>query len=320
MSHRQPPAANFIFWLFFALTAVVAGWTKPAAAQTWRVALIGDTPYSNYERAELPKMLKSITDHHVDLIAHIGDFKHGGDRCDDALFEDRFRLFETSRAPLLFVPGDNEWSDCNRPSNGAYDPLERLARLRELFWQDAQTLGRRKLGLERQPGQFPEHARLGIGPVLFVTLNIPGGDNNFSKDGEPSEEYLVRNPAVIDWLRDSFALARHDKLAGIALLFQANPGFTNLAMGVPLPGYRQLLDVLRVETLNFPGQVLVVHGDSHINRIDQPLRDTHGKLVRNLTRLETFGYPLMGWTLAVIDSESPGLFRFETHPWPVSLP
>ena len=31
---------------------------------------------------------------------------------------------------------------------------------------------------------------------------------------------------------------------------------------------------------------------------------------------ETFGYPLMGWTRGIIDTDSPALFRFETHPWP----
>ncbi|MBK7462684.1 MAG: metallophosphoesterase [Betaproteobacteria bacterium] len=112
-------------------------------AETWRFALIGDTPYSDYERAELPKMLDAIADRHVDLIAHIGDFKHGGDRCDDAMFEDRLRLFENSRAPFSFVPGDNEWTDCRRPSNGAYDPLERLDKLRRLFWQDGLSLGQK---------------------------------------------------------------------------------------------------------------------------------------------------------------------------------
>lgn len=321
MKYRQPKAKeNFIFGLFFGLTAAIAGWATPAGAETWRVALIGDTPYSAYERAELPKMLDAIADRHVDLIAHIGDFKHGGDRCDDAVFNDRLELFQNSRAPFLFVPGDNEWSDCDRPSNGAYDPLERLGKLRSLFWRDEQTLGRKKLGLEKQSGEYAEHARLRIGPVLFVTLNVPGGNNNFSKTGEPSEEYMARNPVVLDWLQDSFALARRERLAGIVLLFQANPGFTNLAMGMPLPGYRHLLDVLREETLQFPGKVLVVHGDSHINRIDQPLRDQHGRSIRHFTRLETFGYPLMGWTLAIIDSESPALFRFESHPWLVKLP
>jgi hypothetical protein len=45
------------------------------------------------------------------------------------------------------------------------------------------------------------------------------------------------------------------------------------------------------------------------------LRDDNGKPIANLTRVETFGYPLMGWTRGIIDTDSPTLFRFETRPW-----
>ena len=104
-----------------------------ASAETWRFALIGDTPYSDTERAELPKMLAAITEQQVAFIAHIGDFKSGATRCDDATFEDRLRLFDASRVPFIFVPGDNEWTDCDRINNGAYDPLERLGKLPSCF-------------------------------------------------------------------------------------------------------------------------------------------------------------------------------------------
>lgn len=104
------------------------------------------------------------------------------------------------------------------------------------------------------------------------------------------------------------------------LLFQADPGFTNFAMGMPLPSYREFLAVLRDETIKYPGQVVAVHGDSHISRIDKPLRDKRGNQITNFTRVETFGYPAMGWTRGVIDSESPILFNFETHPWPSVWP
>jgi len=40
-------------------------------------------------------------------------------------------LFETFEAPLIFVPGDNEWTDCHRQNNGSYDPIERL----EIFFK-----------------------------------------------------------------------------------------------------------------------------------------------------------------------------------------
>ena len=229
---------------------------------------------------------------------------------------DRQQLFNASRVPFIFIPGDNEWTDCGRQTNGAYDPLERLALLRSLFWQRPDSLGRRTITLERQPGAYPEHSRLRLGPVLFVTLNLPGPGNNAGRRAEPSAEFRARNPFVLDWVRESFALARREKLKGIALLFQADPGFRHFGQGLAHRGFRDFLETVRQEALDFPGQVALIHGDTHVSRIDHPLRDAHGKPLANLIRAETFGYPLMGWTRGVIDDESPALFRFETYPWP----
>jgi hypothetical protein len=53
--------------------ACCSPWT--AAAETWRFAAIGDTPYSDYERRELPRMLDDIAAEHASLIVHAGDFK-----------------------------------------------------------------------------------------------------------------------------------------------------------------------------------------------------------------------------------------------------
>ncbi len=320
INSRAVCTVNWKFCLKIGLTAVVASWLTLASAETWRFALIGDVPYSDHERAELPAMLDAIADRHAEFVAHIGDFKHGKDRCDDALFEDRRQLFDASRVPFIFVPGDNEWTDCSRKSNGAYDPLERLGKLRSLFWNKNQSLGRKKIALLRQSEKSPEHARFRVGPVLFVSLNIPGGNNNWTKTGGPSQEYLARNPLVLQWLKESFTIARHDGLAGIVILFQANPGFTNFALGMPQPSYREFLDTLREETIRFSGQVVAVHGDSHISRIDKPLHDQRGNQIANFTRIETFGYPVMGWTYGLIDTESATLFRFETHPWPIRQP
>ena len=286
-----------------------------AQAEIWHFGLIGDTPYSAEERRQLPFMLQAINHHPMAFIAHVGDIKNGQDRCDDALFIDRWKLFNSSLAPFIFIPGDNEWSDCERLSNGAYDPLERLNKLRELFWPDNFSLGQKKLTLERQAGNYPEHSRFRIGPVLFVTLNIPGGGNNFGLRDEPSREFIQRNPVVVAWLKDSFALARREKLHGIVLLFQADPHFKRFAQGLSYRGYQDFLNNLSAETQNFTGQVVAVHGDSHNSRIDHPLRDAQGKKLSNFTRVETFGYPVMGWTRGIIDTDSPTLIRFEEKPW-----
>lgn len=298
-------------WLFL-LVLLATG----VEAETWRFGLIGDVPYSDYERRELPRMIEAMADTHLDFIAHIGDIKHGKDRCDDSLFDDRYRLFNASKVPFVFVPGDNEWTDCDRPSNGAYDPLERLDALRRLFWKDGYSLGQKKVALEKQAGKYVEHTRFRLGPVLFVTLNVPGSNNNFGLTQEAKPEFLARNPVVLQWIKDGFALARREQLAGIVLMFQANPGFRHFSQNLTHLAYKDFLTTLNDEMLHFPGQVVAVHGDTHISRIDHPLRDGNGKPIERFTRVETFGYPQMGWTRGVIDTDSPALFRFETYRWP----
>ena len=291
--------------------------TGAAQAETWRFGLIGDVPYSDYQRQELPHMIDAMAEHHLDFIAHIGDIKHGKDRCDDSLFADRYRVFNASTVPFVFVPGDNEWTDCDRPSNGAYDPLERLEALRRLFWKDGYSLGQKKLALERQPGKYPEHSRFRLGPVLFVTLNLPGSNNNFGLTQDAKPEFLARNPVVLNWMKDSFALARREKLAGVVLLFQANPGFRHFSQNLTHLAFKDFLMALSEELNGYTGQVVAVHGDTHINRIDHPLRDGNGKPMERFRRVETFGYPLMGWTRGVIDTNTPTLFHFESYSWPL---
>jgi hypothetical protein len=296
---------------------LLACFSLSVQAETWRFALIGDTPYNDYERQELPRMIEAIAAEHVDFIVHAGDFKHGQEVCSDALFEDRRALFDASPIPFVYVPGDNEWSDCSRVSAGHFDPRERLARLRELFMPTDNSLGQRPLQLDRQPGPYREHQRWRLGPVLFASLNVPGGNNNYLRSGEASAEARARMPLVLSWLRESFALARREALPAIVIVMQANPGFKHFGSGLSDRGYRELLEALREEAMQFPGQIVLVHGDTHWQRIDQPLRNpVTGRRLTNFTRVETFGYPFLGWIKVHVDTDAPALFRFETYAWP----
>lgn len=298
------------------LTLLLLAASSLLQAEVWEFGLIGDVPYSPRERIELPHMLDAMGSRPLAFIAHVGDIKNGKDVCDDALYLDRFQLFNASRVPFVLIAGDNEWADCERRSNGSYAPLERLDKLRSIFWKDAFSLGQRKIALEQQKGPYREHARFQIGPVLFVTLNMPGGRNNWDAWDQPSAEYKARQPFVGTWLKESFALARQKKLPGIVVLFQANPGFKHFAQTLTHRAYEDFLSLLQQETLNFDGKVVAVHGDTHQSRIDHPLRDRQGKRVMRFTRIETHGYPLMGWTHGIIDSDDAALFRFTRYDWP----
>ncbi len=288
-----------------------------AHAESWTFAVIGDTPYSDRERRELPLLLGEIANEHPAFIVHVGDFKKSSERCSDEIFVDRQVLFNSSRLPLVYVPGDNEWSDCKRLIAGHFDEQERLGKLRQLFFAEPRSLGKTTLAVEQQSDAFPEQLRWRLGPLLFVTLNVPGPNNNFGMRPQASAEFRSRNPAVIDWLKQGFATARREKSAAIVIAMQGNPGFKHFAAGLGHSGYRKLLETLRSETLSFPGQVLLVHGDTHWQRIDHPLRDPKtGKALANFTRLESFGYPFMGWVKVVADTQTPGLFRFEVRRHP----
>ena len=289
-----------------------------AQAESWQFAVIGDTPYSNRERKEFPVLLREIEAANPAFILHAGDFKGSSDECDDGIFRDRLMLFNRSPRPFIYTPGDNEWTDCADLAAGSYDPIERLNKLRQLFFKAPRSLGRITIPVEQQSAESPENLRWQLGPVVFLSLNVPGPNNHYGLLRTPSAEFRIRNPLILDWLRQGFARARQQNARGIVILMQGDPAFNQFIGPLAHSGYRELLETLRSESEAFAGQVLLIHGDTHSHRIDQPLKRRNGQPLTNFTRLETFGSPFMGWEKVTIDSETPGLFRFETHIHPMS--
>jgi len=91
-----------------------------------------------------------IADPKVSRVVHLGDIKNGSSRCDTTYFQARLADFNRFADPLVYTPGDNEWTDCHRANNGAYLPIERLDTLRRLFFAKlGQTLGKRRAAVIR---------------------------------------------------------------------------------------------------------------------------------------------------------------------------
>jgi len=236
--------------------------------------------------------------------------------------------------PLVYVPGDNEWTDCHRINNGGYNALEREAFMRQTMFADERSFGRRMRLQHQGPpaGEYSENTRWTRGEVVFVSLNIPGSNNNNVHPGEcvssksvrtqpdcdaDNAEYQARDAANIQWLRDSFALARSRGMRGLMVIFQADPGFDlpetetfNERAQPQFDGYTAFLNALVAETQAFDGQVVLVHGDTHFFKQDKPLVD-QAHLIPNLTRLETFGSPNVHWVKVTVDPHGRNLFTFE---------
>ncbi len=279
------------------------------AGERFEVALIGDARYRPDEYPKFLRVRDVINAERVAFTIHIGDIKGGGS-CADRVYTEARELFDGFDSPLVYTPGDNEWTDC-----GDRRPRERLAFLRRVFFTDDQSLGRQRLRLERQSTDYPENARWRFNRVTFATLHVVGSNNNLPEATRPegtlgdAGEYAARNAANLAWLAQTFQAARADGSVAVVLAMQADPAFERAP--AQRPGYADLLAALARETEAFAKPVALVHGDSHVSRVDRPLEDpATGRTVENFTRVETFGSPDIHWVRAIVDPDDPEVFTF----------
>jgi hypothetical protein len=273
-------------------------------------AVIGDTPYYPHEEVYLRGLLQSLASEPLEFVVHVGDIKSASSRCDDGLYAARRALFAGSARPFVLVPGDNDWVDCQRPAGGGYDPVERLGAMRKEFFQGSFSLGTQTMQLERQSddaahASYAEHARWTVGPVVFVTLNIAGGTNQYGQS-----EARERMRAVSAWLGAGFARARALDAPGIVIIFHGDPHFELAPGSRRRRGYDAFLDELATEARRFGNPVLLIHGDRHLYKVDQPWREGL-RAAPNVTRLSTFGSPFVNWVRVRVDPGSEKLFRIE---------
>jgi hypothetical protein len=309
MSFR-PAACALVFHLVTTTPALAAG-------QPFAFALMGDAPYAAEEEQPVAEMIDVINRQPVEFVVHIGDIKNGHSPCSDELFRDRLELFSRSRHPFIYTPGDNEWTDCHRWSDGGYDPVERLRRLREIFYPDDYSLGQSKLKLKRQSddanfADYRENTRWLMHNVIFVTVNVPGSNNNYNRSAASDAEYRDRNDANKRWLRKAYAEARRPGVLGLAIFFQADPKFERMTRYSSSSGYRDMMALVCAETRALKKPVMLGHGDTHRYRVDRPLRNMQsGKPIDNFLRVETYGSPTIGWVRITVDPAGAQLFRVE---------
>ncbi len=306
-----------------------------ASAQTapFSFGLWGDLPYA--KNGDGPKLKPLVADMNAsDIVFSIfdGDTKDGSSECTDASFTDAVALFDSLKRPMIYVPGDNEWTDCHRTNNGGYDNLERLAHLRKTMFAGPDSFGQTRLPLDHQgkPGEkYAENTRLVHNGILFVGLNIPGSNNNKVLDDKEctkksarkpancaadNAEYEERDAANIAWMKEAFVLAKSTKAPGVVLTFQADLGFdlpetedVNERKAPGFDGYDRFVDALVAEAKAYDGQIMIVHGDTHFFKVDKPLID-QAHLIANVTRVETFGSPNAHWVKVTVDPAARELF------------
>lgn len=321
--------------------AIAASLTACASApgttgSGYSFGLWGDMPYKKAgDDAKLPAVLTSINASDIAFSVYDGDIKDGSSKCTDDIYSDALKMFGSMKKPVVYVPGDNEWTDCHRTNNGGFDALERLSHLRKTLFPTLSSHGQITMPLEHQGklgDKYVENTRFSYGPVVFGGFNVPGSNNNVIMSANEctaksartaaqcdasNAEYLERDTANIKWLEETFAKAKSDQAEGVVLVIQADPGFdwpeTEEQDESKLPqfsGYRNFMAAVVKQTENYKGQVLFVHGDTHFFKLDKPLYSPT-KLLPNLTRLQTFGSPSLHWVKVNVRPGSQNLFSVE---------
>jgi hypothetical protein len=315
------------------------------APDRYSIALWGDMPYGALGKQQYPALLADVNASDIMFSIFDGDLKAGSDGpcTDENVYTPALAHFASLEQPLVWVPGDNDWTDCwgrygaSTTAAGADDPIERLNHERALFASTPYSQGQRKLRLTRQSSAggafapYVENVRWKVGPVVYIALNVQGSNDNYPYPGLDGEtrsqseidrqraEEVARKAADLAWLNEGFAYAKRVHAAGVMIVFQADLNFNNeqhLADPRSYDAFPDYIAALRAVSVGFPGQVALVHGDSHYFKVDQPLNTEQGGVVANFTRVETFGSRNTHWVKATIDARNPRVFSFE----PVIVP
>ncbi len=287
----------------------------PSGNQPLTFMAIGDMPYhlpEDFERFE--HLIQTINSTHPDFSLHVGDIKSGGTPCSDEYYSTIQGYFDQFEQPLIYTPGDNEWTDCHREACGGFDPEERLDKLRQLFYATDQSQGKHPMPLERQNSwqgfeKFPENARWQEAGITFGTLHVVGSNNNLKLDSAAlNDEFYERELANNFWLTQLFEHARETQSLGIVLVLHAGLDYQT---GNERNGHASFVQVLRKQVLDFGKPVLLLYGDRHRYMVDQPLRDSTGKTMTNFTAVQVFGDRDMHAVRIQVSPENPNLFLID---------
>ena len=320
------------------LTGFVQGTTVPKCSGPLADDLPTQTGIQVPGRSKSNLMIADINRAGVAFSIHDGDTKSGSTECRESSSDATLAQFNGQPwngapnpgydNPIVYTPGDNEWTDCHRflAAGGASvaaqqsSPIQNLAMLRRKFFVAPVSQGKVTMAVTPQSQYYPENVRWMRGPVMFMTVNQPGSNNNFCSPNQnttvcdQNNEARDRNGANIAWIEDTFQVAKEEGVKALVMVSQGNPNFErNAALDLPtydMNGFNEFLDTVRRETKRFSGQVVYVHGDSHSVLFDHPLSDG-GVPLANFTRVETAGKEDAHWVKMTVYGRGQTLLSFE---------
>lgn len=279
-------------------------------------ALIGDNPYADYNFPKYERMIDRINaTPGIDWVLHVGDMKDGIGDCSDESLEQLYTMNSRFRMPFVLTPGDNDWFDCQREQSGGWDRLNRLEKLREIFYTTPVALPVMSQSATADFPRYTENVYWMQSQVTFATVHLVGVTGE--EGGMDLHEDL--QSAAVAWLDVVFDAAKKADAKGVFLATQADiypfTGERHWLLSecpdCPLVRdyYEPFHEALLNHTRTFKQPIVLAVGDTHIFRVDKPLYDGEA-LVEHFTRVEAFGEDQVHWVRVVVRPQTSHVFEF----------
>ena len=240
---------------------LVAASAASAGGDEFSFAVIAPSLRANADDAALRLAISETDDDSLAFVV-VNGIKSAEESCNDSTYLDRKILFDGAKNGLIVSLAAADWTGC-RTSAGRSAALERLNRLRELFFADDFSFGSSKIPLARQSNapkyrSFAENARWEVGPVLFATMNLPADNNHYLLAAGRNSEFEDRSVANHDWLQRLVMIATHRKMSALVLFCDTDP-LAPSASGIRRDGYSEVRNQLTELAARFAGRILIVH-------------------------------------------------------------
>lgn len=312
--------------LYFAIVATMLGTVVGRAAESiggdkaFSFVALGDVPYNvPGDYAKFDRLIAAVNAMKPAFTLHMGDTKSGKTPCSDELLKTAYDQLQTFEGALVYTIGDNEWVDCHRKEAGGFNPRERLAKVREMFFATPEkSLGRAPIDIENQARLMPEfsiyveNTRFEKNNVMFLGVHAPGSNNGFEADDlEAAKEFFARDKANVAWINAGFAKARDTGAKAMVIFMQAEFDESRFPNGgMPRQsGFLHTLDAIEKGSTMFGKPILLIHGDEHYFSI-QPLKNSKGQQIPDVNSLMVYGDTLIHGVRVTVDPDSAGVFGF----------
>lgn len=245
----------------FFLIALLLATSNAVFSKPFSFVALGDTTYNlPGDLPQYEKLIDTINRAKPAFSIHVGD-TWGALPCSEENHKWIKSWFDKYDHPLIYTPGDNEWTDCRKPEilqsylkivsqtaekqdyqrisearqfdnalagTSFSDTLESLAFIRQTFFAEPLSLGAKPMAVTRQSdvsefSDMSENLRWSKGDVLFATAHVPGSGMNFTiNDPVRANDAMKRHAAVVAWIKASFQEAEKQNSKAVVIALHAS--------------------------------------------------------------------------------------------------